>query len=114
VKLADPQPYYDMEAYARDATKSGPRFSGPIGLDGRYRKGELTHQGFNDRLAGVPRVNAVKGTWQGDHTFVIDRLVVGQENPAERWTLTFDGEKLNVRAKIGQQPEISIDSEAGG
>jgi hypothetical protein len=33
---------------------------------------------------------------------------------SERWTLSFDGEKLNVRAKIGEQPEISIDSEGGG
>jgi len=45
---------------------------------------------------------------------VIDRLVLGLGQAAERWTLTFDGEKLNVRAKIGEQPEISIDSEAGG
>jgi hypothetical protein len=59
-------------------------------------------------------VNAVKGTWQDDHTFVVDRLVLGQGRPTERWTLTFDGEKLNVRAKIGAQPEISIDGETGG
>jgi hypothetical protein len=51
-------------------------------------------------MASVPRVNAVKGTWQDDHTFVIDRLVLGQGVPAERWTLTFDGEKVNVRQKF--------------
>jgi hypothetical protein len=112
--LTDPRPHYDMEAYARDTTKAGSRFSGPIGLDGLYRKGELTHHGFGERLEGSPRVNAVKGTWQDDHTFVIDRLVLGLGQPAERWTLTFDGEKLNVRAKIGERPEISIDSETGG
>jgi hypothetical protein len=32
----------------------------------------------------------------------------------QRWTLTFDEEKLNVRAMIGDRPEISIDSETGG
>jgi hypothetical protein len=101
--LTDPQPHYDVEIYATDATKSDPRFTGPIGLDGLYRKGELTDH----------RVNAVKGTWQDDHTFVIDRLVLGQGEPAERWTLTFDGEKLNVRAKLGERPEVSIDSETG-
>jgi short-subunit dehydrogenase len=42
-------------------------------------------------------VKAVKGTWQDDHAFVIDRLILGQGKPAERWTLKFDGEKLNVR-----------------
>jgi hypothetical protein len=40
--LTDPQPHYDMEAYAGDATKAGSRFAGPIGLDGLYRKGAAT------------------------------------------------------------------------
>jgi hypothetical protein len=112
--LTGPQPHYDMEAYATDTTKAGSRFTGPIGLDGLYRKGELTYHGFAERLEDVPRVNAVKGTWQDDHTFVIDRLVLGLGEPAERWTLTFDGEKLNVRVKFGERPEISIDGETGG
>jgi hypothetical protein len=110
--LTGPQPHYDIETYARDATKSGPRFTGPIGLDGLYRKGELTYHGFAGRL-GVPRVNAVKGTWQDDHAFVIDRLVLGLGEPAERWTLTFDGEKLNVRGKFPDRPEISVDGKTG-
>jgi hypothetical protein len=45
---------------------------------------------------------------------VIDGLILGQGRPAERWTLTFDGEKLNVRVKLGDGDEISIDSETGG
>ena len=85
---------------------------GGDGLDGLYRKGELTYHGFAGR-PGVPRVNAVKGTWQDDHAFVIDRLVLGLGEPAERWTLTFDGEKLNVRGKIPDGPEISVDGETG-
>jgi CubicO group peptidase (beta-lactamase class C family) len=113
LNLTDPQPHYDMEIYATGATKSDPRLSGPIGLDGLYRKGELTHTGFGDLAEGSTRVNAVKGTWQDDHTFVIDRLVLGQWEPAERWTLTFDGEKLNVRVTINERPEISINSETG-
>ena len=55
-----------------------------------------------------------KGTWQDDHTFVIDRLVLGLGQAAERWTLTFDGSKLNVRVNIRERLEISIDSGAGG
>jgi len=111
--LTGPQPHYDLELYARDPTKSGPRFTDPIGLDGLYRKGELNHV-FSGPFQGSPRVNAVKGTWQDDHTFVIDRLVLGLGQPPERWTLTFDGEKLNVRGEIGERPEISIDGETGG
>ena len=89
--LTDSLPRYDVEMYADDATESGPRFSGPIGLDGLYRKGEPT---CPEALA-TRRVNAVKGTWQDDHIFVVDRLVLGEEQPAEEWRLTFDGEKLN-------------------
>jgi hypothetical protein len=114
--LTDPQPHYDLEMYAKDATKSDRRLTGPIGLDGLYRKGDLTNQDFKDwdRFERSATVNAVKGTWQDDHTFEVDRLVLGQGRPPERWTLTLDGEKLNVHAKIGEQPEISIDSETGG
>jgi CubicO group peptidase (beta-lactamase class C family) len=108
--LTDPQPRYDMEMYARDATKSGTRFTGPIGLDGLYRKGEPT---YLQELANCG-VNAVKGTWQDNHTFVIDRLILGQGQPAERWTLTFDEEKLNVRVKFEDGSEMSMDSETGG
>ncbi len=93
--LTGSQLYYDMEVDTRDATKFGRRLTGPIGLDGLYRKGELTYHGFNDRFEGLPRVSVVKGTWKDDYTFVIDRLILGQ-GPAEQWTLTFDGENLNV------------------
>jgi len=107
--LTDPQPHYDMETYGRDTTKSGPRVTGPIGLDGLYRKGEPTYL----QALAICGVNAVKGTWQDDHTFVVERLILGQGRPAERWTLTFDGEKLNVRAKLGDGDEITMDGEAG-
>jgi hypothetical protein len=87
--LTDPQPHYDIETYARDTTKSGPRFTGPIGLDGLYRKGELTYQGANNPFFGGPprvrAVNAVKGTWVDNHTFVVDWRVLGLANsPEER------------------------------
>ena len=98
-----------MEVYRGDATKSDPGFSGPIGLDGRYRKGERTEQGLDN--IGFPRVNAVKGTWQNDNTFVIDWLVLGAGFPADQWTLTFAGETLNVHVKLGAGGEFSTDSE---
>jgi hypothetical protein len=108
--LTDPRPRYGMEIYARDATKSCLTFTGPIGLDGLYRKGEPTYL----QALAILGVSAVKGTWQDGHTFVIDRLILGDGQPAERWTLAFDGEKLNVRVKLGDGSEISMDSEPGG
>ena len=98
--------------YTEGAPKSGPRLTGPIGLDGLYRKGELIH-GHNERLEGSPGVNAVKGTWKDDHTFVVDRLVLGQGEPPERWTLTFVGERLNLQARSGNGTEVFIDGETG-
>jgi len=116
--LTDPHPHYDIETYVQDTTKLGPKFTGPIGLDGLYRRGELTYQSVNNPFfTGSPRVhvvNAVKGTWVGDDTFVVDWRVLGLANsPEERWTLTFDGEKLNVRVNSGTGPEISVDGKTG-
>jgi CubicO group peptidase (beta-lactamase class C family) len=53
------------------------------------------------------------GTWEDERTFVVDWLVLGQGEPAERWTLTFDGEKLNIRIKYGAEPEISFEGKTG-
>jgi CubicO group peptidase (beta-lactamase class C family) len=112
--LTGPQPHYDIETYERHTTKSGERFSGPIGLDGLYRKGEIVYHGVDTRFEGLPRVNAVKGTWQGDHAFVIDRLVLGLGQPPEQTTFTFFGEKLNVLINITEGGQILIDGETGG
>jgi hypothetical protein len=54
-----------------------------------------------------------RGTWQHDHTFVMNRLILGQGYPAQVWTFNFDGEKLRVRVKFGTGPEISIDGKTG-
>lgn len=62
----------------------------------------------------MPSGQRGQGDWQDDHTFVIDRLVLGLGQTAERWTLTFDREKLNLRVKFGNGPEISVDGETGG
>jgi hypothetical protein len=51
--LTDPQPHYDIEIYANDATKSGLRFTGPIGLDKLYRKGERIDYSFGATLGSM-------------------------------------------------------------
>lgn len=78
LRLTDPEPSYDIATYAQDSTKSGTEFTGPIGLDGLYGKGELSSHGYSDLFEGRPRVYVLKGAWQGDHTFVIDRLILGE------------------------------------
>jgi hypothetical protein len=112
--LTDGRPHYDFETYSRKGSESGLRFTGPIGLDGLYQKGDLIYHGFIDHLEGSPRVNAVKGTWQGENTFLLERLDLGQGEPPERWTLMFFGEKLNVVAEFPESDRILIQGQAGG
>jgi hypothetical protein len=112
--LTDGRPHYDLETYASDSPESGLRFTDPIGLDGRYREGELIYHGFSGRLEGTPRVNAIKGTWQGENTFLLERLGLGQGEPPEQWTLVFFGGKLNLLAKFPESGEIYIEGQAGG
>jgi hypothetical protein len=69
---------------------------------------------LDTRFEGLPRVNAVKGTWQGDHTFVIDLLGLGLGQPPEQWTLAFFGEKVNVLVKLPEGSEAPIDGVTGG
>ena len=112
--LSDGQPRYDLETYPASTTASSLRFTGPIGLDGRYRRGELLYYGLNDRLDGSPRVNAIRGTWQGENTFLIERLGLGQGEPPEQWTLTFFGGKVNLLAKFPERGEVFIEGQTGG
>ena len=75
---------------------------GPIGLDGLYRRGDMTEVG----------IAAVKGSWLNDHTFVIQRLLLGSGSPEQKYTLWFDDEKLNVRGKDRVGRDVSVDGGA--
>ena len=110
LRLTDPQPSYDAELYAIDTTKPAPRFAGPIGLDGRYETGKPTYI----RSLGIRAVNAAKGTWQDDHTFVMNRLILGEGHSAQQWSFTFDGDKLNLRVTLFDGNEVSIDGNTSG
>ena len=103
LSLADPNPRYDLEIYGREQTLPPTRFSGPIGLDGLYRKSEATAAG----------VFATKGKWVNGSTFEVERQAVGMDE-LQKWTLSFDGDKLQLRGKDRTGREISLDGEAGG
>jgi CubicO group peptidase (beta-lactamase class C family) len=111
--LADAWPHYELETYPGDTTASL-KLTGPIGFDGHYQSGEVVYHGFSDRLEGSPRVPAAKGTWQGENTLLIERLELGEGEPAERWTLMFFGEKLSLLAQFPEAQEIFIEGQDGG
>ena len=111
--LADAWPHYALETYPSDTTASL-KFTGPIGFDGYYQKGELVYYGLGDRLEGSPRLTAAKGTWQGENTLLIERLELGQGEPAERWTLMFFGDNLSLLAQLPEGQDIFIEAQKGG
>jgi hypothetical protein len=61
------------------------RFSGLMGLDGIFRKSPPAYYG----------INAAKGRWLNEHTFAIERRILGH-GETQMWALTFDGDKVSV------------------
>lgn len=61
------------------------RFTGLLGLDGRYRKSPPAPYG----------INATRGRWTNDQTFVVERRILGRAD-LQTWALTFDGDKVVV------------------
>jgi hypothetical protein len=102
--FAEPQAHYDLELYAQDRGQPPLASSGPIGLDGLYRKGEPSTSGQV----------AMKGAWLNGSTFVIERLTIGAGQEAQKWTLSFDGPTLHLRGRTRDGRTVTIDGEAGG
>jgi CubicO group peptidase (beta-lactamase class C family) len=61
------------------------RFSGLMGLDGVYRRSPPAFYG----------INAVKGRWINQHSFEVDRRILGHSE-IQHWTLAFEGDKVEV------------------
>jgi CubicO group peptidase (beta-lactamase class C family) len=101
--LTGPQPHYELEIYTRYQSSASLKFSGPIGLDGLYRKGPPTPLG----------VIALKGTWLNGHEFAMNLRLVGGDSD-RKWILSFDGDRPRLRGKDGDGREVSVDGEAGG
>lgn len=97
LSLAGSDPHYQVELYAPVGSISS--LDGPIGLDGRYRKGQPVS-------FGVP---AAKGAWSDDHTFAVDFQYVGSGNQ-RRWILSFDGDRLTLKGKTRDGRDVSVAS----
>ena len=77
------------------------RLSGPIGLDGLFRKGAPKAYG----------VDAVKGSWLDDHTFVVARRILGH-GETQQWTLAFAGKKVDVTFESTDGEKVNLHGEA--
>jgi CubicO group peptidase (beta-lactamase class C family) len=99
----DPNPHYGLEMYDLDPTKPSHKFAGQIGMDGLYRTGGPSVFG----------AAAMKGRWSDGHSLLIDRQTLGT-GEGQKWSLSFDGEKLKLRGKGRDGREVSLDGESGG
>jgi CubicO group peptidase (beta-lactamase class C family) len=82
--------FFDQDSSWEITTDTGKdhsiqRFSGLMGLDGVFRKSPPAFYG----------INAVKGRWINQRTFEIDRHILGHSE-TQLWTLTFEGNKVDV------------------
>ncbi|WP_247510188.1 serine hydrolase [Bradyrhizobium sp. 157] len=101
--LTGPNPHYELELNNRDPARPSLKFTGPIGLDGLFRKSDPTAFG----------VAATKGRWLDGQTFVIERRMLGADAPLQKWTLRFDGETVNLRGNDRAGLEVSTVGESG-
>jgi CubicO group peptidase (beta-lactamase class C family) len=76
------------------------RFAGPIGLDGLFRKSASTTNG----------IDAVKGSWRDDHTFVVERRVLGHAD-TQKWTLAFEGKTVEVTFESTDGANVKLHGE---
>jgi CubicO group peptidase (beta-lactamase class C family) len=83
LRLTEPRPSWEYTVAGKDQTIT--RFAGLIGLDGRFRKSPAAAHG----------IDAVRGRWVDDHTFEVERRILGH-GETERWLLRFDGESLEA------------------
>jgi hypothetical protein len=82
--------FFDQDSSWEITTDTGKdhsirRFSGLMGLDGVFRKSPPAPYG----------INAVKARWINQHTFEVDRRILGHSE-TQLWTLTFEGNKVDV------------------
>jgi CubicO group peptidase (beta-lactamase class C family) len=83
LRLTEPRPSWEYTIAGKDRTIT--RYAGPIGLDGRFRVSPAGPQG----------IDAVKGRWVDDHTFEVERRILGH-GETERYLLRFDGDNLDA------------------
>jgi CubicO group peptidase (beta-lactamase class C family) len=100
LSLTYAQASYKVEFDTHNPANPVIRLGGPIGLDGLYRKSELTSFGLR----------AVKGSWVKPDTFVIDVQYVGL-GEQRKFSLSFNGNKVSLRGKARDGRDILVDGE---
>jgi CubicO group peptidase (beta-lactamase class C family) len=100
LNLVDPNPSWELTAATERLNRPTVRFGGAIGLDGLFRKSSARYG-----------IDAVKGSWLDDHTFVVERRILGH-GETQKWTLAFDGDKVEIKFASTDGGEAELRGEA--
>jgi hypothetical protein len=100
LNLIDPNPSWEYTIATERLDRSTARFTGAIGLDGLFRKSSARYG-----------VDAVKGNWLDDHTFVVERRILGN-GETQKWTIAFDGKKVDVNFESSDGAKGELHGEA--
>lgn len=101
LNLVGPDPSWEVTTATMRLDRPTARLTGPIGLDGLFRKS----------APGAHGIDAVKGSWLDDHTFVAERRILGH-GETQKWTLAFDGDKVNVKFESTDGATAELHGEA--
>jgi CubicO group peptidase (beta-lactamase class C family) len=77
------------------------KFTGPMGLDGTFRRSPPAWYG----------INAVRGRWLNEHTFAVERRILGHSE-TQTWTLAFEGSKVDINFENTDGAKAELHGEA--
>jgi hypothetical protein len=99
LNLVGPNPSWEYTVATERLDRPTTRLTGLIGLDGLFRKSSAPYA-----------IDAVKGTWLGDHTFEVERRILGH-GKMQKWTLAFDGKKVDVTFESTDGAKVNLHGE---
>jgi CubicO group peptidase (beta-lactamase class C family) len=100
LNLVDANPSWEITTATERLDRPTARFGGSIGLDGLFRKSSAPYG-----------VDAVKGSWLDDHTFVVERRILGHAD-TQKWTLAFTGKTVDVTFESTDGANVKLHGEA--
>jgi CubicO group peptidase (beta-lactamase class C family) len=100
LNLAGENPSWEIITTTGKPDNPTERFSGPLGLDGMFRKSPAYYG-----------TDAVKGRWINARTFTVERRILGNSE-TQLWALTFDGNKVKVNYEDTDGTKVELHGEA--
>jgi CubicO group peptidase (beta-lactamase class C family) len=100
LNLVGANPSWEITTATERLDRPTGRFGGSIGLDGLFRKSSAPYG-----------VNAVKGSWLDDHTFEVERRILGH-GETQKWTLAFDGKTVDIHFESTDGAKAELRGEA--